>query len=90
MSIYRYIAINSCVYPLYMADRCLVLTIEGIGNPKKLHPLQERLACIQGTQCGFCYPGFVMAAYALLRNNPSPSLHDINQAIKGRCFSTIE
>ncbi|VDM75378.1 unnamed protein product, partial [Strongylus vulgaris] len=58
-------------------------TVEGIGNVKKLHPVQERLARGHGTQCGFCSPGFVMSAYTLLRNNPNPSTREINQAIKG-------
>ncbi|EYB83676.1 hypothetical protein Y032_0331g2723 [Ancylostoma ceylanicum] len=79
----RYTAVNACLYPLYMAHHRLVLTVEGIGNTKKLHPIQERIARGHGTQCGFCAPGFVMSAYALLRNNPNPSIREINQAIKG-------
>ncbi|KHJ97559.1 2Fe-2S iron-sulfur cluster-binding domain protein [Oesophagostomum dentatum] len=66
-----------------MAHQRLVLTVEGIGNTKKLHPVQERIARGHGTQCGFCSPGFVMSAYSLLRNNPTPSVREINQAIKG-------
>ncbi|KAL6722915.1 hypothetical protein Aduo_017983 [Ancylostoma duodenale] len=79
----RYTAVNACLYPLYMAHHRLILTVEGIGNTKKLHPIQERIARGHGTQCGFCAPGFVMSAYALLRNNPNPSIREINQAIKG-------
>ncbi|KAK6033194.1 2Fe-2S iron-sulfur cluster-binding domain protein [Ostertagia ostertagi] len=79
----KYTAVNACVFPLYMAHHSLVLTIEGIGNPKKIHPIQDRLARIHGSQCGFCSPGFVMAAYALLRTNPNPTVHEMNQAIKG-------
>ncbi|VDK59229.1 unnamed protein product [Cylicostephanus goldi] len=78
-----YVAVNACLYPLYMAHHRLVLTVEAIGNVKKLHPVQERIARGHGTQCGFCSPGFVMSAYTLLRNNPSPSIREINQAIKG-------
>ncbi|ETN70695.1 2Fe-2S iron-sulfur cluster-binding domain protein [Necator americanus] len=79
----RYIAINACLFPLYMSHQRLILTVEGIGSTKKLHPIQERIARGHGTQCGFCSPGFVMSAYALLRNNPNPSIHEINQSIKG-------
>ncbi|KIH46161.1 2Fe-2S iron-sulfur cluster-binding domain protein, partial [Ancylostoma duodenale] len=74
----RYTAVNACLYPLYMAHHRLILTVEGIGSTKKLHPIQERIA-----RGGFCAPGFVMSAYALLRNNPNPSIREINQAIKG-------
>uniref|UniRef100_A0A7I4Z3C4 Xanthine dehydrogenase n=1 Tax=Haemonchus contortus TaxID=6289 RepID=A0A7I4Z3C4_HAECO len=79
----RYIAVNSCLLPLYMVHNHLVLTVEGIGNTKKIHPIQDRLARGHGTQCGFCSPGFVMSAYALLRTNPTPTVHQINQAVKG-------
>ncbi|XGW33143.1 hypothetical protein V3C99_017550 [Haemonchus contortus] len=78
-----YKAINACIYPLYMAHHKLILTIEGIGNSNRLHPIQERLARSHGTQCGFCSPGFVMAAYGLLREYPDASIHDIKHAVKG-------
>ncbi|GMT31879.1 hypothetical protein PFISCL1PPCAC_23176, partial [Pristionchus fissidentatus] len=52
-------------------------------SQKRLHPIQERLASGNATQCGFCSPGFVMAAYALLRNNPSPSADEIRSALVG-------
>ncbi|PAV75669.1 hypothetical protein WR25_15165 [Diploscapter pachys] len=79
----HYSAVNACLYPLFLADNCLVLTVEGIGNPQKMHPIQERLAKGHGTQCGFCSPGFIMSAYALFRNNPSPTKFDVDMAIKG-------
>lgn len=79
----RYKAVNACLLPLYMAHQRFVLTVEGIGSTKKIHPIQDRLARGHGTQCGFCSPGFVMSAYALLRNNPRPSFYEINQAVKG-------
>uniref|UniRef100_A0A158QP00 Ald_Xan_dh_C domain-containing protein n=1 Tax=Haemonchus placei TaxID=6290 RepID=A0A158QP00_HAEPC len=86
---YRYIAVNACLFPLYMVHNHLVLTVEGIGNTKKIHPIQDRLARGHGTQCGFCSPGFVMSAYALLRTNPTPSIHQINQAVKGEAWFRI-
>ena len=60
-------------------------TVEGLGSvvQKKLHPIQERLSVAHGSQCGFCTPGFVMAMYALLRNNPKPSEAEVDEALQG-------
>ncbi|CAJ0938256.1 unnamed protein product, partial [Mesorhabditis belari] len=77
-----YQAVNACLVPIYMIDRCSVITVEGISKDR-IHPIQERLAKGHGTQCGFCSPGFTMAMYALLRNKANPSMEEINQAIKG-------
>jgi xanthine dehydrogenase/oxidase len=64
-------AVNACLAPLASLDHCSVVTVEGLGSPDTLlHPLQQRLAAAHGSQCGFCTPGFVMAAYAFLRSNP--------------------
>ena len=60
-----------------------VITIEGIGNVKKPHPAQERVAKSHGSQCGFCTPGIVMSLYALLRNNQNPTEHDVEEAFDG-------
>ncbi|TKR80121.1 hypothetical protein L596_014247 [Steinernema carpocapsae] len=79
----RYHAGNACLMPLYLVDDCLVITVEGVGSPEKMHAVQERLAFGHGTQCGFCSPGFVMSMYALLRNNPEPTKTQIDMAIKG-------
>ncbi|CAJ0574991.1 unnamed protein product, partial [Mesorhabditis spiculigera] len=78
----RYEAINSCLVPIFMVDHCSIITVEGISKDR-IHPVQERLSRGHGTQCGFCSPGFTMAMYALLRNNPEPTMDEINQAIKG-------
>ena len=66
-----------------------VTTVEGVGSlvGKKLHPIQERLAKAHGSQCGFCTPGFVMAMYALLRNNPAPTQSQIDEALQGSLLS---
>ncbi|GMT05282.1 hypothetical protein PENTCL1PPCAC_27456, partial [Pristionchus entomophagus] len=79
----RFVSANACITPLYLVDGALVLTVEGIGSQKRFHPIQERLSSGNATQCGFCSPGFVMAAYALLRNNPSPSADEIRGALVG-------
>lgn len=61
-----------------------ITTVEGIGTPESgLHPLQEEVVHADGSQCGFCTPGFVMAAIALLRENPSPSRDEICKALDG-------
>jgi len=75
--------VNSC---LVLAAECAgaeVLTIEGLGRLGKLHPLQEAFVQNGAVQCGFCTPGMVMAAYALLKENPSPSEADVRRALEG-------
>ncbi|KAK6044231.1 2Fe-2S iron-sulfur cluster-binding domain protein [Cooperia oncophora] len=81
----RHYSANSCLMPICAVFGKAVTTVEGIGSTvnKKLHPVQERLAITHGSQCGFCTPGFVMAMYALLRNNPTPSVADVNEALQG-------
>ncbi|KAA0711294.1 Xanthine dehydrogenase/oxidase [Triplophysa tibetana] len=77
-------AINACLAPLCSLHHCAVTTVEGIGSvASKLHPVQERIAKAHGSQCGFCTPGIVMSMYALLRNNPQPTMHDIQEAFQG-------
>ncbi|EME87852.1 uncharacterized protein MYCFIDRAFT_48128 [Pseudocercospora fijiensis CIRAD86] len=76
-------SINACIAPLVSVDGKHVITVEGIGNVKKPHPAQERIAKGNGSQCGFCTPGIVMSLYALLRNNDSPSEHEVEEAFDG-------
>ena len=55
-----------------------VTTVEGIGSAKtRLHAVQQRMAESHGSQCGFCTPGIVMSMYTLLRNNPLPSMEEV-------------
>ncbi|MCS7216225.1 MAG: (2Fe-2S)-binding protein [Candidatus Bipolaricaulota bacterium] len=60
-----------------------VLTVEGLAQGGKLHPLQEALVETGGVQCGFCTPGFLMAAYALLLVNPRPSREEVRAWLSG-------
>ncbi|GAB4307247.1 MAG: (2Fe-2S)-binding protein [Candidatus Bipolaricaulota bacterium] len=60
-----------------------VLTIEGIAAPGKLHPLQEAFLATAGVQCGFCTPGLIMAAYALLQENPHPTEDEVREYLAG-------
>ena len=58
--------------PVCAADWCAVTTVEGIGSTRTaLHPVQERMTLMHGSQCGFCTPGIVMALYSLFRSDPS-------------------
>ena len=76
-------AVMSCVYPAERADGKRVTTIEGlIGPDGALHPLQDAFIKHGAVQCGFCIPGQIMTAYALLEHNPDPSQAEIRSALK--------
>jgi xanthine dehydrogenase/oxidase len=75
--------VNACLAPLVSVDGKHVITVEGIGNVKRPHPAQERIAKGNGSQCGFCTPGIVMSLYALLRNTDAPTEHDVEEAFDG-------
>uniref|UniRef100_A0A1I7XZV4 xanthine dehydrogenase n=1 Tax=Steinernema glaseri TaxID=37863 RepID=A0A1I7XZV4_9BILA len=81
----RHYSANACLTPVCAVFGKAVTTVEGIGSTvsKRLHPVQQRLSEAHGSQCGFCTPGFVMAMYALLRNNPRPTQNDIDESIQG-------
>ena len=80
----RHYAVNACLTPICSIHGLAVVTVEGIGSSKtKLHPVQERLVQVHGSQCGFCTPGFVMSMYTLLRNNQLPSMKDLDCAFQG-------
>lgn len=74
---------NACLAPLCSMDGRHVITIEGIGTSKNPHPVQERIARMHGSQCGFCTPGIAMSLYALLRNNPTPTEEEIEETFDG-------
>lgn len=60
-----------------------VLTVEGLGTEDRLHPVQEAMLEAGGVQCGFCTPGFVVAASHLLDRTPDPTTADIREALSG-------
>ena len=70
-------SVNACLAPLVSVDGKHVITVEGIGDVKRPHPAQERIAKSNGSQCGFCTPGIVMSLYALLRNTNDPNEHQV-------------
>ncbi|GAV26507.1 (2Fe-2S)-binding protein [Carboxydothermus islandicus] len=75
--------VNSCLVMAHSAHGREVITIEGIGTPDKLHPIQEAFLEAGAVQCGYCTPGMVLAAYALLKENPNPTREEIKVAISG-------
>ncbi|KAJ9295695.1 hypothetical protein DTO271G3_5718 [Paecilomyces variotii] len=76
-------SVNACLAPLVSVDGKHVITVEGIGDVKNPHAIQQRMAVGNGSQCGFCTPGIVMSLYALIRNNPEPSEHVVEEAFDG-------
>ncbi|KAB8216508.1 Molybdopterin-binding domain of aldehyde dehydrogenase-domain-containing protein [Aspergillus novoparasiticus] len=76
-------SVNACLAPVISVDGKHVITVEGIGNVKNPHAVQQRIAIGNGSQCGFCTPGIVMSLYALIRNNPEPSEHAVEEAFDG-------
>jgi len=76
------VAVRSCLMLAVQADGADVLTIEGLASPDgTLHPLQAAFWEHQALQCGFCTPGMLMAAWDLLRTNPSPTDQEIRTAL---------
>ena len=76
-------AVKSCSVLALQADGREVLTVEGLAKGGELHPIQQAFLSKHGLQCGFCTPGMLMAAYALLRANPRPSEDEIRHGISG-------
>ncbi len=76
-------AVKSCTMFAVQADGASVTTIEGLGSPGHLHPVQEGFWEMHGLQCGFCTPGMIMAAADLLNKNPNPSEAEIRHALEG-------
>jgi len=76
-------AVKSCTVLAVQCDGKAVTTIEGIGRPGALHPIQEAFWEKHGLQCGFCTPGMIMVAADLLASNPEPTDEQIRHAIDG-------
>lgn len=74
-------AVLACLIPAARAHKTEVTTIEGISPARQLHPVQKAL--VDGVQCGFCTPGFVMSAVMLSKENPNPSRSQIEYALSG-------
>jgi len=86
--------VNACIYPVLEAEGKNVLTIEGLmSEDGRLHPIQEAFLEKAGVQCGFCTPGMIMSAKALLDMTPDPTEAEIRHAIAGnmcRCTGYVQ
>ncbi len=75
--------VNSCSYVALQAEGHEVTTIEGLAEGEELHPLQKAFLEQGGVQCGFCTPGMLISAKALLDTNPQPSEDEVRLALSG-------
>lgn len=85
--------VRSCLILATEAQGRDVLTIEGLSDGEKLHPVQEAFIKHGGVQCGFCTPGMILTAKALLDNNPEPTETEVREAISGnlcRCTGYVK
>lgn len=73
----------SCLTLAVQVEGKDVITVEGLAQGGELHPLQETFVEMAGVQCGFCTPGFLMAAYALLLHNPNPTREEVREWLSG-------
>ena len=77
------VLINSCTRLAVQCDGAHIVTIEGMGSPARLHPLQKAFIEHGAIQCGYCTPGMVMAAAALLAEHPDPTEEQVRDALAG-------
>ena len=85
-------SVTSCIIPVLRAEGAVIQTIEGVAKNGKLHPLQEEFINQGAVQCGFCTPGMIMSAKALLDENPEPKKEKIREALGGnicRCTGYV-
>ena len=75
--------LRSCLMFAIQAEGRSVTTVEGLGTPDNLHPVQEAFREAHGLQCGFCTPGLLMTVIPFLEKNPSPNEDEIREAIAG-------
>ncbi len=86
-------AVNSCLMLAVEADDKDILTVEGLSVDGNLHPIQRAFLEHGAVQCGFCTPGMIMSALALLNENANPSVDDIEEALQGnlcRCTGYVK
>lgn len=76
-------SVKSCTVLAVQADGCEVTTIEGLAPGDELHPVQQAFHEQHALQCGYCTPGFVMAAVSLLQEHPNPTEEEIRRGLEG-------
>lgn len=76
-------AVNACLILAVEVDGSEIITIEGLGGPDNLSPMQKAFVDAGAVQCGFCTPGMIMAAQYLINNNPDPTEEDVRVALAG-------
>jgi aerobic-type carbon monoxide dehydrogenase small subunit (CoxS/CutS family) len=77
------LTVTSCIYPALKVQGREVTTIEGLAKGGQLHPIQQAFVDVTAPQCGFCIPGMVMSAKALLEESPHPTREEIKKGISG-------
>jgi carbon-monoxide dehydrogenase small subunit len=86
--------VNSCLmFTASVSEEDKILTVKGIGDLHKPHVIQEAFVDSGAVQCGFCTPGIVLAAYALLKENPTPTEEEVKKAMDGnlcRCTGYVK
>ena len=84
--------VNSCMVLAVECDGAKIVTVEGLAGDKQLDPVQEAIIQAGGVQCGFCIPGILISARALLDRNPNPAEEEIREALVGnlcRCTGYV-
>jgi carbon-monoxide dehydrogenase small subunit len=87
------LAVDSCLMPAPKLDGRKVETVEGLRQGEALHPLQEAFLSKGAVQCGYCTPGMLMSAKALLDRNPDPERNELVEALSGnlcRCTGYVQ
>lgn len=77
------LTVTSCIYPALKVQGREVTTIEGLGTASRLHPIQQAFVDVTAPQCGYCIPGMVLSAKALLDQNPRPTREEIRKGLSG-------
>ena len=84
---------RSCLLPVAALDGAEITTVEGLGTPERLAPVQAAFHKYYGSQCGFCTPGFLLATHALLERTRKPDRREIERALAGhacRCTGYVK
>jgi carbon-monoxide dehydrogenase small subunit len=76
-------SVKSCTVLAVQADGTSIMTIEGLADGDRLHPMQEAFRECHGLQCGYCTPGMVMAAVGILNDNPHPTEAQVREGLEG-------